>query len=77
MTDSLWSGLTDSYAGTPMGVTAENLAKKHEITREECDEFAVRSQRLWGEAKVRAALVVKRRVMSLVASPRVISSQPV
>lgn len=28
MNDSLWSGLTDSYAGTPMGVTAENLAKK-------------------------------------------------
>jgi len=51
MNDSLWSGLTDSYAGTPMGVTAENLAKKHGITRSECDEFAVRSQRLWGEAK--------------------------
>ena len=24
--DSLWSGLTDSYAGVPMGITAENLA---------------------------------------------------
>lgn len=32
--DSLWDGLTDSYAGTPMGVTAENLAQKYDITRE-------------------------------------------
>jgi acetyl-CoA acyltransferase 2 len=28
MGDSLWAGLTDSHAGTPMGVTAENLAEK-------------------------------------------------
>ena len=32
--DSLWDGLTDAYAGTPMGITAENLAKKYGITRE-------------------------------------------
>jgi acetyl-CoA acyltransferase 2 len=49
--DSLWDGLTDTYAQLPMGMTAENLAEKYGITREECDEFAVRSQRLWGEAK--------------------------
>jgi acetyl-CoA acetyltransferase len=34
MGDALWDGLTDSYAGTPMGVTAENLAKQYNITRE-------------------------------------------
>ena len=34
MGDALWDGLTDSHAGTPMGVTAENLAKKYGITRE-------------------------------------------
>jgi acetyl-CoA acyltransferase 2 len=34
MRDSLWDGLSDSYAGIPMGVTAENLAKKYNITRE-------------------------------------------
>lgn len=28
MEDSLWSGLTDSHAGLPMGMTAENLAEK-------------------------------------------------
>ncbi|CAM9363227.1 unnamed protein product [Heterosigma akashiwo] len=48
--DSLWAGLTDSYAGTPMGVTAENLAEKYGITREECDEYGFRSQMAWGEA---------------------------
>lgn len=51
MRDSLWDGLTDSYAQVPMGITAENLAEKYNITREECDEFAVRSQQLWGKAK--------------------------
>ncbi len=27
----------------PMGITAENLAKKYHLTREECDQFAVES----------------------------------
>ena len=31
--DSLWDGLTDTYAGTPMGMTAENLADKYDISR--------------------------------------------
>jgi acetyl-CoA acyltransferase 2 len=48
--DSLWSGLTDSLAGTPMGVTAENLAEKYGITRSECDEYAVRSQHAYAAA---------------------------
>eukprot|EP00934_Nitzschia_sp_Nitz4_P008449 Nitzschia sp. Nitz4//scaffold60_size111251//69500//72600//NITZ4_004154-RA/size111251-snap-gene-0.195-mRNA-1//-1//CDS//3329555585//8439//frame0 len=51
MSDALWDGLTDLHAGTPMGVTAENLAKQYGITREECDAFAVRSQQTWGKAK--------------------------
>mmetsp|Transcript_32064 Transcript_32064/g.76610 ORF Transcript_32064/g.76610 Transcript_32064/m.76610 type:complete len:396 (+) Transcript_32064:244-1431(+) len=50
MRDSLWDGLTDQYAGTPMGITAENLAEKYGITREECDKLAIRSQQTWGEA---------------------------
>jgi acetyl-CoA acyltransferase 2 len=48
--DVLWDGLTDALSGTPMGVTAENLAKDYNISRQECDEFAVRSQNLWQEA---------------------------
>jgi acetyl-CoA acyltransferase 2 len=42
--DALWEGLTDSYNGMPMAITAENLAKRYEITREEADEFSLRSQ---------------------------------
>jgi len=42
--DSLWSALTDSYGNTPMAITAENLAKQYNVTREECDEFALASQ---------------------------------
>ena len=49
-TDSLWSGLTDSLAGTPMGITAENLAEKYDISREDCDEYAVRSQHTYAAA---------------------------
>lgn len=48
--DSLWNGLTDQYAGTPMGITAENLAKQYHITRQECDEYAIRSQQTWKQA---------------------------
>lgn len=42
--DSLWTALTDSYGNTPMAITAENLAKKYGVSREECDEFALISQ---------------------------------
>lgn len=45
--DSLWGGLTDTHVRLPMGVTAENLAKKYSITREECDDYALRSHLLW------------------------------
>mmetsp|Transcript_23940 Transcript_23940/g.51698 ORF Transcript_23940/g.51698 Transcript_23940/m.51698 type:complete len:396 (-) Transcript_23940:296-1483(-) len=50
MRDSLWDGLTDQHAGIPMGITAENLAEKYGISREDCDELAIRSQQLWGQA---------------------------
>lgn len=42
--DSLWTALTDSYGNTPMAITAENLAKKYGVSRDECDEFALASQ---------------------------------
>jgi len=50
MRDSLWDGLTDQHVGTPMGITAENLAEQYDISREDCDELAIRSQQTWGEA---------------------------
>jgi acetyl-CoA acyltransferase 2 len=49
--DSLWSSLTDSYAGCAMGITAENLAMQYQITREECDAYALRSQQAWAAAQ--------------------------
>src|SRR5690606_30091099 len=37
-------GLWDAFNGYHMGTTAENVAEKWQITREEQDEFALRSQ---------------------------------
>lgn len=45
--DSLWVGLTDTYCKLPMALTAEKLGAQNNITREEVDEFALRSQQLW------------------------------
>ncbi|HEY8320739.1 MAG TPA: acetyl-CoA C-acyltransferase [Candidatus Baltobacteraceae bacterium] len=42
--DTLWEALTDSYNGLPMAVTAENLAERYGVSREECDAFALESQ---------------------------------
>ncbi|CAG8525666.1 4904_t:CDS:2 [Acaulospora colombiana] len=49
--DSLAATLIDQYpTKTPMGVTAENLAKKYNITREAADEYALTSQKRWDAA---------------------------
>jgi len=48
--DMMWASLTDQYCKTPMGVTAENLAEKYSLTREEVDAFALRSQQTWAKA---------------------------
>ncbi|MCH9030910.1 MAG: acetyl-CoA C-acetyltransferase [candidate division Zixibacteria bacterium] len=51
MEDSLWEALTDTYCDTSMGVTAENLAEKYKVTREDADEYALRSQQLATKAQ--------------------------
>ncbi len=51
LVDTLWESLTDSYCKTPMAVTAENLAEKYGISREDCDAFAIRSQQRWAAAQ--------------------------
>ena len=43
--DAMVAVLTDPFGVGHMGITAENLAEKHGITREEQDAFAVESQR--------------------------------
>jgi acetyl-CoA acyltransferase 2 len=42
--DFLFVGLTDSYCGLPMAVTAEKLAAQAGIARKDADEYALRSQ---------------------------------
>ncbi len=37
-------GLTDVFSGKHMGITAENIAKKFDVSRQEQDEFAANSQ---------------------------------
>jgi acetyl-CoA C-acetyltransferase len=46
----LRDGLMDAFHGYHMGNTAENVAQKFQITREQQDEFAVNSQRKAGAA---------------------------
>ncbi len=45
LTDALWEGLTDPICGQIMGRTAENLAEKYNISRQEQDEYAVNSHK--------------------------------
>lgn len=45
LVDSMVSALTDPFGVGHMGITAENLAAKHGITREEQDAYAVESHR--------------------------------
>jgi acetyl-CoA acetyltransferase family protein len=49
--DYLTSSLTDAYAGIPMAITAENLGEKYGITRDQVDEYSLKSQ-----ARCKAAL---------------------
>ena len=42
---SILKGLTDPVVGESMGQTAENLAKKFNLTRRELDEYSVRSHK--------------------------------
>ncbi|MCY1057040.1 acetyl-CoA C-acetyltransferase [Nannocystis sp. SCPEA4] len=49
--DSLWTSLTDPYAGCSMAMTAENLAEKYGISRQDCDAYGLRSQQTWAAAQ--------------------------
>ncbi|MDY5061135.1 thiolase family protein [Staphylococcus simulans] len=43
-------GLTDAFENVPMGITAERIADKYEVTREQQDAFAVNSHKKAHEA---------------------------
>lgn len=42
--DSMWDSLTNLGIGPGMGITAENVAQRYGITREEMDRYALQSQ---------------------------------
>ena len=54
-------GLVDAFNNVPMGITAENIAQRHQISREEQDEFALASQH-----KAEAAIAAGRFVDEIV-----------
>jgi acetyl-CoA C-acetyltransferase len=51
-------GFLDPLSGCLMGETAENLARKYEISREEQDEFALASQQKAAEGRQRRAIEI-------------------
>lgn len=59
--DSLWQGLTDSYCNMPMAITAENVAQRYHISREEQDALALASQQRavagWQEGRLAQEVV--------------------
>jgi acetyl-CoA C-acetyltransferase len=51
----LSDGLTDAFSGNHMGITAENVADRFGVTREQMDEFSLRSQERAAAAIARGA----------------------
>lgn len=49
--DTLWTGLIDTHCKLPMALTAEKLGAQFKVTREEVDDFSLRSQTLWKKGK--------------------------
>jgi len=60
----VYDGLTDVFNNYHMGITAENLCDKYEITREELDAFALSSQE-----KAAAAIAADRFADEIVPVP--------
>ena len=59
--DTLWSALLDTHCGCTMAATAENCAAKYNVSREEQDAYAIRSQQLadkaWKEGRLTEEVV--------------------
>jgi len=55
LVDGTMAILTDPFSGVKMGVTAENVARCYDVSRQAQDEFAVESQRRAATAKAQAA----------------------
>lgn len=56
LSDALFNdGLNDAFNHLPMGITAENVAKKYHVTREEQDKFAYESHQKAHQAQAKLA----------------------
>jgi acetyl-CoA acetyltransferase family protein len=59
--DSLWSALLDTHCGCTMAATAERCATTYDITRDEQDRYALRSQQLasaaWRDGRLKEEVV--------------------
>ncbi|HVF51349.1 MAG TPA: acetyl-CoA C-acetyltransferase [Pyrinomonadaceae bacterium] len=66
--DSLMVALLDTYCNTTMAGTAENLARRYEISREEQDKYALRSQQ--EAARARAAGVFAEEIVAVEVKTR-------
>jgi acetyl-CoA acetyltransferase family protein len=59
--DTLWSALLDTHCGCTMAGTAENCAAKYNVSRDEQDAYAIRSQQLadkaWKEGRFKDEVV--------------------
>ncbi|MDT7807068.1 MAG: hypothetical protein QOJ70_881 [Acidobacteriota bacterium] len=66
--DSLMVALLDTYCNTTMAGTAENLARKYEISREEQDAYALRSQQ--EAARARAAGIFAEEIVPVEVKTR-------
>lgn len=56
LSDALFNdGLNDAFNHLPMGLTAENVAKKYHVTREQQDEFAYQSHQKAFKAEAKLA----------------------
>src|SRR6187200_3008198 len=59
--DTLWSALLDTHCGCTMAATAENCAARYNVSREEQDAYAIRSQQLadkaWKEGRLKEEVV--------------------
>ena len=61
MVDALWEGLTDQHVRCTMSMTAENLAEKYKVSKEQADKWAAESQARY--AKAAAAGIFKNEIV--------------
>ncbi|MDQ3262996.1 MAG: acetyl-CoA C-acetyltransferase [Myxococcota bacterium] len=57
--DMLWTALTDSYTGSPMAITAENLAVDYQLAQDDVDQYAVLSQQRFAAAQKEGRLAAE------------------